>query len=571
VTTITTAKAPAIIAWFRRQDLLSVLLLVLVGLLVAPPVFAVMLSGFTSGDTLAWTGLTLDNYTSILGDPYTYVALGGTAMFAVGSTLFALILATGIGWLVVRTDAPFGSLVFITATATFAVPSVIKVIGWVLLLGPTNGVVIEYLRPLLGEGFTLPLYSMAGMIFVHGLVLFPMVFLVLVPALRAADASLEEAAMVHGARRLVVMRRVTAPILSPSILGAALLAFIVSIEAFEVPALIGTPSGVPVLSTEIFRRIKAIYPDYAAAGALATMLMILGIVCLRLYHRTTARGERFASVTGKGFRPVRIQLGKGRWVGGAINIVFSIILASPLLIVAWTSFLPRFAPPSVEALKGFTLENYVAVFEAPNIVAAARNSLVSGAVSALIVMALALVISWYLVNHRNVFNKITDQLVTLPLVVPGIVLSLAILRTYIPTVIYGTVFILIVAYVIHYLPYGMRFGHAGLLTVHSDLQEAGKVSGAGMLTVWRRILVPLLVPTLIAGWVFVFLSTVRQLSVVLFLAGPGREVAAVTLFQLWEQGSVGTIAAFAVLVVLVTVSIAVTVFLVTRKSAVAPL
>lgn len=554
----------------RRLDLLSVLVLLLVGVVVVPPIFAVVLSGFNDGDTLSLSELTLDPYREILTDSYTYAALRGTVVFAAGSTIVTVGLATLMAWIVVRTDAPFGPFVYITAIATFAVPAVIKVIGWTLLLAPTNGAVNQALRPVLGDGFTLPLYSMWGMVFVNAFVLFPLAFLLLVPAMRAADASLEEAAMVNGGRRSVVMRRITGPLLLPSMLGAAMLAFIISIEAFEVPALIGTPADITVLSTEIFRRIKVTYPDYAAAGALATLLMVLGIVCLRFYHKATARAERFASVTGKGFRPVRIELGKGRWVAGAVNIVFSLVLASPLLIIAWTSLLPRFIQPSAEAVRQLTFENYLNVFDTAHVATASRNSIVLGVLSALIVMVAAMAIGWYLLNRRGPLNRFTDQLATLPLVIPGIVLSLAVLRTYVSTPVYGTVGIIVIAYVIHYLPYGMRFGHAGLLTLHSDLQEAGKVSGASMLKVWRRILVPLLLPTLIAGWIFVFLSSVRQLSVVLFLAGPGREVAAVELFHMWEQGSIGAISAFAVLIVLVTVSISVAVHLSTRKSTVVP-
>ena len=535
-----------------RATGLPLVLLAVVAVLVLPPVVILIVSAFADGETLDESTATLDNFASVLGDRYTYSTLLDTMIFAVGTSIVTVVLACALAWLVERTNAPFRRTTYALMIISFAIPTFVQGMGWVLFLGPRNGLLTGILRGIFGEGApTFPLYTMPSMILIQSMTLLPAIFLLVAPAMRAADPVLEEAAAVSGASRAHIIRRVTLPLMLPGILASLFLSFIIAVETFEVPALLGTPGRIVVLSTEVYSKIRRAFPDYGAASAFSVLMMVITIFGLWNYQRATAAARRYTTVTGKGYRPSRLDLGRWRWAGGAFVLGLPLLVVAPVGMILWASLLRSYETPSAAALGKLTLETYGTVLRTPEVTSAIRNSFTLGLACAVLVMALTGLAAWLLVRRRGPVTKGVDLLLTLPLVVPGVVLSLSVLRTYVslPIPIYGTQMIVLLALIIHYVPYGIRYGHAGVLALHPELEEAANVAGARQWTIIRRILVPLLWPSLIAGGAFVFLATIRQLSLVLFLSGPGNEVVAPTMFSMWQVGSISEASAFAVIVV----------------------
>jgi iron(III) transport system permease protein len=546
-----------------RRNMLTTSLVVVVVALVLPPLISVVYSSFSASQTV-WDGpRTLSHYRLVFSESSGISIVWNTFLFAAGSALLGVAMAAVVAMLAERTNAPFRRFIYFTVIVSFAVPTIIQTMGWILLMGPNGSFINQTLRTTLGGVFpTIDLFTMPGMIFVQATVLFPALFLLIAPTFRSADPALEHAASVSGASRLVVLRRVTLPLAWPSMLAAMFLGFVVGIESFEVPALLGTPGRVRVLSTVIYGRIEGFEPDYGAASAFSSVLMILTVGGVFLYQRSTARAYKYATVTGKGYRPDKIDLGALRWVAGIVTFIVPLFVLGPLLILAWTSLLPFYTPPSFSQFSLLSTANYHHVLGSPDFRDSLKNSLVLGIGAALLVMALTLLAAWAIVRRRNAMSRTLDFIATLPLVVPGVVMSLAVLRTFIsfPIAIYGTAWIILLAFVIHYLPYGLRYNHAGMVSLHSELEEAAEVGGAGRLQIFWYVVIPLMRPALVAGGLFVFLASIRQLSVVLFLVGSKVDVVSNTMFGMWNNGSFTDAATASMVVVAVVLAIAAVVY-----------
>lgn len=542
-----------------RRNTTTLISAAVVAVLVVPPLVTVVYSSFVKGDDVWHGARTLGHYRDILGAGSSLTATVNTLEFAAGSAIVSVLAAAIVAFLTERTNVPFRRFTYFTVIVSFGVPTVIQAMGWILLIGPNSSFVNATVHNWFGSGFpTVNIFTMPAMIFVQSTILFPAMYLLIAPSLRMADPALEQAAAVSGAGRLRVLWSVTFRLVAPSLLAAALLAFIITTESFEVPALIGTPAGIRVLSTTIYGRINTFAPDFGAAAAFGTLLLLMTVAGLYLYQRATARAHRFVSVTGKGYRPERIDLLRFRWLAALITVVVPLLVIAPILILLWTSLLPFYAAPSLGGFSHLTLSNYGRVLHTPDFLHSAKNSLYLGLGAAVIVMAITLVCAWSVVRRPSVLSRGVDQLASLPLVAPGIVLSLAILRVFInfPLRIYGTIWILLLAFVIHYLPYGLRYNATGVIAIHPELEEAADVTGASRLGVFLRILVPLMRPTLVAGGLFVFLASVRQLSLVVLLTGVNVNVVASEIFNLWGIGSLTDAATASMLVIVGTLLVA---------------
>ncbi len=548
--------------WGRRNTT-TILVGIAMAVLIAPPIITVVYSGFING-TNVWHGSrTLGHYRNVLSQGTTVTALQNSFVFAAGSALLAVALAAVVAFFVERTNAPFRRFVYFTVIVALGVPILVETMGWILLLGPNNGLINTWIRDIFGfNAAQINVYSMFWMVVIQSTITFPAVFLLVAPAFRLADPALEQAAAVSGAGRLRTLRSVTFPLVRPSLLAALLLSFIVGIESFEVPALLGTPSHISVLSTAIYREVSnAVEPDFGAAAVYATFLMLLTIAGLYLYQRATARAHRFVTVTGKAYRPEIIKLGRFRWLTASVTLLVPLIVLSPILILFWASFLKYYSPPTRGELKFMTLSNYHAVLHTPEFMSALKNTFILGIGAALIVMAFGLVAAWAVLRRPTRLSRGVDYLGSLPLVVPGVVLSLAIVRVFLnfPIGIYDTTWIILIALVVHYMPWGLRFNHAGLITQHRELEEAADVSGASRLYVFFRILVPLMRPTLVAGGLFVFMATLRQLALVIFLAGPSLNVVSSWIWAIWNNANLAQ-ASTAAMIVTVPVLVVAAIF-----------
>jgi iron(III) transport system permease protein len=407
-----------------------------------------------------------------------------------------------------------------------------------------------------------------GMIFIEALLWSPFVFLMLAAAFRSMDPSLEEASAACGAQLWQTLRRVSLRLMMPAFFSVILLIFIRSFESFEIPALVGLPGDVRVLTTSIYQDAQRLPPQYGSAGAFSVLLMLVVAGTLYLYFRVTREGDRFQTITGKGYRPALIRLGRWRYLAATGLLAYSLVLlVLPFLIILWASVLPFYMQPSIEALGKFTAKNYVTALHFPKITDSIKNSILLGLGSASVVMVLTLFASWVLVRTKMRGRWLLDILTTLPLLFPGIVMGLAILRFYlfVPIPVYGTLWILLIAFVTRYIPYGIRYTHSGLLQLHKELEEAAYTAGASWGNCMRRIILPLMTPSFLGGWVFIFLLSAKELSMSVLLVSPQTPVVSVAIFELWENAQVGELAAFGVIWTTILVSVAILYYLVARR------
>jgi iron(III) transport system permease protein len=515
----------------------------------------------------AEAGLTLANYTAVFTSGANLEVVWNTVIYAVGSSVLALVAGTALAWLVERTDAPFKGLAYTAAFASFAIPGVIKGIGWILLLGPESGWINTAFRSVFGVHTVMNVFSMGGMVLVEGLLWTPVVFLLMATPFRSMDPSLEEAGIMSGARPQAVFRRIVLPLARPMVLAALLLTLIRTIESFEVPLLLGVPSDTPVLATQVYNAIKSsLVPEYGVAAAYA-VLMLIGVMALLIpYTLLTRDTEKFSTVTGKGFRPRIMALEKRRPLAALATLLLPLLVVAPMAPLFWASFQAFYVPPSWEALARLTLQNYPKAFSHSDVSASFTNTLIVSAAAATACMVLAMLAAWVMSRTKVPYRASLDYLATLPLVFPGIVASLAVLRAYIaiPIPIYGTLWILILAYVMRRMPYAIRYGHSGILQIHKELEESAEMSGASWLAVIRRIVLPLMLPALFSGWVFVFLISMRELPLAIMLYSPGNEVLAVSILDLWENGHVTELSAFSVAITGILVAMSLVLYRVSR-------
>lgn len=530
---------------------------VAVGLLALPPFYFLVRTSLEPQRRVLQPELTLANYVSVLERGGFGDVVFTTTLFALGSSLLAVAFGTAAAWLVERTDVPLKTALFVGAFASLAMPPLIKGIGWILLLGPNAGLVNTLLVQLLGlSSGPVNIFSLGGMVFVEAVLWTPVAFLMTRAPFRAIDPALEDAAAISGGGVWQTFRKVTLPLATPGVLAVLALTFIRSFESFDIPLLLGTPGGVRLATTEIYHTVKSgLVPRYGEASAYAVLLTGLVLSTLVPYYRITRTARKYATVTGRSSQQRCLSLGRARYLAGGMLLLLTTLLLGPVLVLVWASVLPFYMPPSTAVLGSLTLENYWRVLQRPLVQSGMLNSLVVGVSAACLVTLGMACTSWTVVRSRVAAKWIVDALASLPLVFPGIVLGLAVLQIFLalPLPLYGTVAALVYGFALRFMPYGLRYTYAGVLSVHEELEESARVSGAGTLTVLRRIVLPLMQPAMLAAWVYVFLLTVRDLSIALLLSGPHSQVVSVVILDMWQNGQITEFAAFSVMLTILLV------------------
>ncbi len=551
----------------EQKTILSAVVGLILAVLVLPPLYFLVV-GAVSVEEGAQTRYTLERFVILLSQRGILISTWNSFVFAIGSALLSLLIGGLAAWLVERTNAPLKSLTYLTNVIALGTPYVLYTSAWLLLLA-RSGPINTWYRQLTGEtGVIINVYGMGGMILIEGLLWSPLVFLLLGATLRNFNPAPEEAARMSGATTWGTIRRVTLPLSMPAILALSMLVFIRTIEAFEVPALVGLPGRVHVLTTDIYEMMhRTMPPDIGSASALSLILLFIVGALLFWYGRLTRNAEKFATVTGKSFRPNQIDLGAWRPLAGfALAFYFFLLIVLPAFILVWASLLPFYQTFRSQAFPLLTLDNYRAILNSPRYISLVVNTLLIGFVSASAVMLLTAVSAWLTVRKAP-GARVLDNLGTAPLVFPGIVLGVGVMQFFlhVPVGIYGTVWIIAWALVINYLPYGVRYSYAGMIQLHRELEEAAAASGATPLTGFRRIVFPLLAPSLIAGWLFIFLLATRALSLPVLLSGPSSQTMAVAMFDLWGNGQGPELAALGLMWSLSMTCIAVVFYLVARR------
>ena len=529
------------------RRVIAALVGIVLAVLMLPPLWILLQDSVTTTNAIGdVTGFTAGHFGKLFTDKDALRSIWNSLVFAGGSTVLSLVVGGVLAWLVERTNAPFKILAYLATIVSLGTPYILHVIAWLFLLGKVGPLNDIYRSIMGGTDSLFNVNSMAGMILIEGFLWSPLVFLLLGSTFRAANADMEEAARMSGATVLQTLRRVSLPLAMPAILALALFVFIRAIGGFEVPALVGMPGRIYVLTTDVYEATIVVPPDLGYAAAFSVVMVLIVAVLLYFYSRLSKNAEKYHSVTGKGFRPRPFDLGKGRWIAGAMIVAnFCVVLLLPMITLLWMALLPFLRGFSLAALPMLSLKNFRTVFTAPGYVELATNSLLVAAAAATFIMAITALAGW-IAARRGPGGWLLDQLATLSLVFPGICLGVAVMEVYlrVPLPIYGSLWIIAIAYVIRFMPYGMRYVYSGVLQLHHELEEAAGVAGASSLTTLRRIVAPLLSPAIVAGWLFIFLVANKELAIAVLLASPGSQVIAVSIFDQWVNGQGGELAAF---------------------------
>lgn len=544
---------------FDQRHFLFVLVAVVLGLIVVGPLVVLVASSLDARNVIPFPpgDISLENYETAYSSTTTYQVLWNTIQYATGSVVLGLFLGLVASWLIGRTDLPWRDAIFAIATAAFAMPPLLTGFGWTLLASPRNGVLNILLREITGptvKNGPIDVYTMAGMIFVTGIAMVPSVMVLLTPLLAALDRRLEEAATTSGATTLKTLRHVTLPLIVPGIAAAFIYFAIVSIQILEIPVAIGFKAGVSTLSTYIFLLTQPLFGTvrYGLATAFSIMILIAGFALVMVYHYITRQGRRFEVLGGKGYRADRVALGKWKYL--ALGLVLGIFFLSPGLpfsILLWTALAPPYVQLSLEAFSALSFDAFADVLSSPRIIGSMGNTVILIFASAALTMVLASLVAW--LSHRSQVRgaRLLDQLAFMPLSMPGIVVGLALALLLARTPLYGTIWIIVLGHVIHFLPFGVRIMGSSIMQIDKELEEAGFTCGAKRFVVFQRLTLPLVFPAFANGWAWVLGHSLRDFTFPLMLGTTQNAVVATMIWERWNQPDTRTAAALSVLVIVV--------------------
>jgi len=515
------------------------------GYLVVVPLVLMVVSSVRPGGFPLDPGFTLRHYAAAYGDPRFWGLVETTLLFGLGSTGVALGLGIGLAWLIERSDFSGRGVLRGLVLLPMATPPLLLAIAWSMLLSPRNGAINTLLIDTLGlAGAPFNIYSLPGLVFVQGMALVPTAYLFLAPAFANMDPSLEEAAMASGAGNWMLIRRVLLPILRPSILSAAIFILIVTLVVFDIPGTLGTPGRIFVLSTQIYYLVSDSptgMPLYGEVSALAMVFLVLLLGLGWSYHRLTREAQRYRTVTGKGFRPRLFPLGRLRAVAiAALVLYFLLSVVAPMVMLGWTSLMPYQTVISAATFKLITFANHRDFLANPRVAAATEHSLVIAVTAATAVAVLSLLVAWMTTRLKVPGARLIDVLAFVPLAIPGVMIGVALVYVYIalnPILpIYGSIWIIAIAYLTQFLPFGSRTVGGVMVQIHPEIEEAALTSGAGRGRILRRITLPLVWPALAAVWIWVVAHALRELSSALMLQGHDNGVIPTLLWDYWSGG-----------------------------------
>jgi iron(III) transport system permease protein len=492
-------------------------------------------------------GLSLENFSEVVSGRLYVSALKNSLVLGAWTGLFSLMIGVSLAWAVSRTDVPFKPLIQLTASLSYLSPPFLTAIAFVYLFSPNAGLINVLMRDVLDLPFlTFNVFSMPGLVLVTVMHTFPFVFLLASSALLSVDASYEEAAQILGASKIRTALTITAPLVAPAILSGTLLAFVNAIALFGSQAILGLPGRIVTLPT----RIYALFdypPEYGLASALSLLFIVITVVALYLQRAFLAR-RSYVTLAGKGARPQLMSLGPIRWaVFGFVVLTFIVAIILPYSTLLAVSFSKSWG---LDFWKGLTFANYHFILFEYNVTQRAiLNSLGLATVAATIAVLLGAIISWIDLRTRIPGRKLLDYAALIPLGLPGIVVAVALIQFWLamPLALYGTLTILLLAYVGRYVPLGVRAANSSLRQIDPTLEESAQILGASWMTTMREVTLPLIRPGLFAGWLLVFVPVVQELSASILLFSSSSITLAVAVYNLYETGYIEPVAALAII------------------------
>src|ERR1043165_2584601 len=529
----------------------AALLLVLTFLVIYP--VAMLLLGALSNTNPVVDGfgvfdLSLANFITVLGNPNVHYALANSLIACGGGTLLAVLIGMTFSWVVVRTDTPCKRFIAAVSMIPLFVPPLVAAVAWSILASPKTGL-LNTIMKWAGIGWHFDVYTMGGLIAIFGIYYAPYVYMFTASALRNMDPALEEAAEISGATPLRILFTVTFPLIAPAIISGMLLSFIVMLGIYGIPAVLGAPGDIPVLTTYIFKLTNWSPPLYSTAASVAIILMVVTGFLVFLQQKVVS-GKSYITVAGKAFRPGVMKLGPWRYFTLALAVIYLVVVVVlptfALVVAAFRKFLFIRSKESLFDLKQYSLIHFERLFDNPLAMRSIMNTMEVGLVTALFGGVLAFAIGYTV--HRTAVSgrKSIDVISTLPVAIPGLVVGVAYLWAWIglPGGLYGTIWILALAFIARFMPDTIKALSTSLLQIHKELEEAAWICGKGLIGTIRTIVLPLARPGVIAGMTLLFILAIRELGSSLFLYTSNTMVMAVLLLDYYEGGNVGITSAF---------------------------
>ena len=541
------AQLRLLAGWLWSAALVAVL-----AFLVLYPVAMLLIGALTNTnpvvDGFGVYDLSLANFVTVLGNPNVHLALMNSLIACTGGTALAVAIGLAFSWIVVRTNTPCKGFIGAASMVPLFVPPLVAGVAWSILGSPKSGLINTMLK-WAGIDWRIDVYSMTGLILVFGMYYAPYVYMFTASALRNMDPSLEEAAEISGVGPVRTLFTVTFPLIAPAIISGMLLSFIVMLGIYGIPAVLGAPANISVLTTYIFKLTNWSPPLYSTAAAVAIILMVVTGVLVLLQQRVLA-GRSFTTVAGKAFRPRSLDLGPWRWLTLSLALAYlCVVVVLPLMalvVAAFRRFLFIPNAASLFELRHYSLVHFESIFDNPLTMRSIWNTMEVGLITALLGGVLAFAIG-YTVHRGNVPGRRgIDLIATLPVAIPGLVIGVAYLWAWIglPGGLYGTIWILALAFVARFIPDTMKSLSTSFLQIHKELEEAAWICGKGLLGTIRTIVLPLARPGIVAAMTLLFILAIRELGSSLFLYTSDTTVMAVLLLDYYEGGNTGKTAAF---------------------------
>jgi iron(III) transport system permease protein len=500
---------------------------------------------------------TTGNFVTIFSNPAFLEPFLRTSAISVAVALASVAVATPLAWLVARTDMPFRRWIRVLVTASFVTPPFLGAIAWEILAAPNAGLLNQLYQHLFGRGTydnLFNIYTETGLVFVMACYAFPYVFVLLANAIERIPGDLEDASSILGGGRWVTLRRVVLPMTLPSLLAGALIAFLQAMTQFGAPAVLALPAGFHVITTKIWSLFQSPpQPQLAAAAALPLLL----VTVLLLQAQRWLLGRRgYTVIGGKSGMARPIALGHWRWAAFAFALgVMALTMLLPYAALIKASFLRTASDPLT--FEKFTLYNYQWIYSFPESRRAFFNTFSIGLMSATCGAALALVVASLAARRGFAGARVLAALATSPVAIPGIVLGVGLFLSYTrpPLVLYGTPWILLLAFVTIELPAAYQQLEAALLGLHPELEEASRIFGANRLKVLLQITAPLIATSVVATWCFIFIGAIRELSATIMLTTANTKLVSILIYDLNESGDLGLISVLGLVLLVITFAV----------------
>jgi iron(III) transport system permease protein len=528
---------------------------------IITPVIVVLLRSVTTGKLGAAIGFSAENYLRVFADQQIWSLLNNSILYAAGSAA----LGTGIGamlaWIVARTNTPGKRLVELMPLYPILMPPIMKNIAWILLLAPKSGILNNMIEQLTG---TNPLwfnaFSLAGMIWVFGLACVPLGYLFLLPVFLSFDPSLEESAYIAGSKPVHTMLHITFPLAVPAFLSAFVLNFLRGLRGFETPVLQGTPGGINVFVARVYDSM-ALEFNTGLATSYSMVLVALSVITLMFYIRATRFSERYATITGKGYRVKVIDIGPWKYVTFlAVLFYFLVGIAIPFIVLIVVSMIPYFDYWTfMQFPSNAVLTNYFTVMKHPSFVNGLYNSLTLSVTIAVITVLSGITMAFTIYRTRAHGTKIFEFIGTLPLAFPPLVLSVGLVIIFLGTPLYNSLWALGLGLFVAYFPYAFRNASGAIVNIHKELDEAAWVHGARWRHVFFKITLPILKPSVGGALFYIFIESIRNVDVAILLTSPGKEYGPVTLFEYfrvgqWAEAAAGGVIYLIILIIAVSIA-----------------